>query len=358
MHTASNMPCYGLDGKEFDMIVPVHLGSRSYPIYIEPHAIDHLSDYLPERRYAIITDDGVPSQWVEKVSAQLPDSFVITIPQGEGSKSFPVYESVLKEMARHSMSRKDAVLALGGGVPGDLAGFAAATYMRGIDFYNIPTTVLSQVDSSVGGKTAIDLGEMKNIVGAFWQPKCVIIDPQVLSTLPDRQISNGLAEALKMGLIFDAELVNAFEADHLDITDAIARSIALKAQVVEADEKEGGLRKVLNFGHTIGHAIEGSYGLNTYLHGECVAMGMLYMIEDEALKQRVRKILDALHLPVIPADLDSERVMALLRHDKKGTRSGVDVIVVSQAGQYEIRHETYEQIEARLNGTSTPADCL
>lgn len=338
------------------MTLQVHLGSRSYPIYIEDKILNQLSGLIPERKYAIVTDSGVPEVWVKKVQDQLPDSFVITIPQGESSKSFPVYESVLKQLAENNLTRKDAVIAVGGGVPGDLAGFAAATYMRGIDFYNIPTTVLSQVDSSVGGKTAIDLGDLKNIVGAFWQPKAVFIDPDVLSTLPKRQVVNGLAEALKMGLVFDEDLVKMFETEDFGIRDKniletiIARSIDLKRRIVEEDETEGGPRKLLNFGHTIGHAIEGSFNLDEYLHGECVGMGMLYFLEDPKLKKRVIDIERKLGLPDVPVDiLNKDLVMNLLSHDKKAQASGVDVILVHKPGEHEIRRMSLEEIQQRLD---------
>ena len=175
------------------MKLNVDLQNHSYPIYIERNAIQKVHEYIPvSRKIALITDTGVPEKWVNTVKEQCPDSFVCTIPQGEPSKCFDQYKHLLEEMIQHNMSRKDAIIAVGGGVVGDLAGFVAASYMRGIDFYNIPTTVLSQVDSSVGGKVAIDMGSYKNVVGAFWQPKTVIIDPNVLSTLSLRQQHNGL----------------------------------------------------------------------------------------------------------------------------------------------------------------------
>lgn len=329
------------------MKLQVSLDSSSYPITIERGILSHLEGLDPARRYAIVTDDGVPAKWVQQVCDQLPDAFVITIAQGEGSKCFLSYEQVLQQMADHGMTRKDAVIAVGGGVPGDLAGFAAATYMRGIDFYNIPTTLLSQVDSSVGGKTAIDLGALKNIVGAFWQPRAVWIDPDVLSTLDERQLHAGLAEALKMGLLFEPSLVDAFEAEELDLPYIISRSIDLKRQVVEQDEKESGLRKSLNFGHTIGHAIEGSYNLSDYLHGECVSMGMLYFLPDPALKERVLRIYDRLNLPVIP-DFGAGHVLELLRHDKKGAHDGVDCVVVEAPGQFVTVHKSFDELEELL----------
>lgn len=234
------------------MKLNVYLENHSYPIYIERNAIQKVHEYIPvSRKIAIITDTGVPEKWVNIVKEQCPDSFICTIPQGEPSKCFDQYKNLLEDMISHNMSRKDAIIAVGGGVVGDLAGFVAASYMRGIDFYNIPTTVLSQVDSSVGGKVAIDMGSYKNIVGAFWQPKTVIIDPNVLSTLSLRQQHNGLCEALKMGLILDDHLVSLFEQDTLDIDTIITRSIELKRDVVQQDERESNLRKILNFGHTI-----------------------------------------------------------------------------------------------------------
>mgnify|MGYP000600410593 FL=1 len=205
------------------MKLNVDLQNHSYPIYIERNTIQKVHEYIPvTRKIAIITDTGVPEKWVNIVKEQCPDSFICTIPQGEPSKCFDQYKHLLEEMISHNMSRKDAIIAVGGGVVGDLAGFVAASYMRGIDFYNIPTTVLSQVDSSVGGKVAIDMGSYKNIVGAFWQPKTVIIDPNVLSTLSLRQQHNGLCEALKMGLILDDHLVSLFEQETIDI-DALLR---------------------------------------------------------------------------------------------------------------------------------------
>ena len=319
------------------MMLTVDLKDHSYPIYIGHHGIEKVKDYiLCNRKIAIITDSGVPKKWVEIVKAQCPNSFVCTIPQGEASKCFEQYKYLLEQMIQHDMSRKDAIIAVGGGVVGDLSGFVAASYMRGIDFYNIPTTILSQVDSSVGGKVAIDMGSYKNIVGAFWQPKAVIIDPNVLSTLSLRQQHNGLCEALKMGLILDDSLVCEFEKDTLDIDKIITRSIELKKEIVQQDERESNLRKILNFGHTIGHAIEGAYGLNTYLHGECVAMGMLFFINNPELKNRVLSIYKKLSVPTVP-DYDIYTLMEYIMHDKKSTQSTFSTIQVDKSGSYLIK---------------------
>ncbi len=334
--------------KEFFMKQIVDLKDHSYPIYIERNGIEKVKEYIPvQRKIAIITDTGVPKKWVDKVQTQCPNSFVCTILQGEQSKCFEQYQNLLNQMIEHDMSRSDAIIAVGGGVVGDLAGFAAASYMRGIDFYNIPTTILSQVDSSVGGKVAIDMDSYKNIVGAFWQPKAVIIDPNILSTLSLRQQHNGLCEALKTGLIQDEKIIELFEKDELDIDQIIQRSINVKRLVVQQDEKESNLRKILNFGHTIGHAIEGAYGLNTYLHGECVAMGMLFFIEDSTLKDRVLKIYEKLNVPKVPK-YNVDTLMEYITHDKKTNHNTVSVIKVKKAGTYSIEELALDEIKKVL----------
>lgn len=322
----------------------VSLNENSYPIYIEHHLLSHLSEYLDSnRRYVIIADDGIPRKWVDLVSSQIPDGKVLRFAQGEASKSFDTFAALMTQLAELKLTRKDCLIALGGGVTGDLCGFLAACYMRGIDYIQIPTTVLSQVDSSVGGKTAIDVGTMKNLCGAFWQPEAVFIDPEVLSTLDPRQISAGLAEALKMSIVFDKSLLEEFEKEKPDFDRIIERSIDLKRQIVQEDEKEGGRRKLLNFGHTIGHAIEASFPEHDYLHGECVGMGMLYFIEDEELKKRVAGILKSLNLPEIP-DYDKEAVKEYMKHDKKSLAGGIDAIFVSRIGQPEIRMTDFDTL--------------
>ena len=330
------------------MKLNVNLPGHEYPIYIERGSLAKAGELIPaHRRTCIVTDDGVPPRWVEAVRDAIPGSFVVTIPHGEGSKNLAMMQQVLEQMADADMTRRDAVVAVGGGVCGDLAGFCAAVYMRGIDFYNIPTTVLSQVDSSVGGKTAVDLGSLKNIIGAFWQPKAVIIDPDVLSTLDDRQIAAGLAEALKMGLILDPELVDLFEQDPLPVDEIISRSIDLKRMIVEEDEKEQGRRALLNFGHTVGHAIEGACGLDVWLHGECVAAGIDFMLEDDGLRQRVKGLRQKLGLPEIPVP-DTDVLMDYIRHDKKTGDQDITIVTVAQAGQGQLARVPLDQVRERI----------
>ncbi len=250
-------------------------------------------------------------------------------------------------MLLNGFSRKDCVVAVGGGVIGDLSGFAAASFMRGIDFYNIPTTVLSQVDSSIGGKVAINFEGIKNIIGAFYQPKCVLIDPDVLNTLPQRQISNGLAEAVKMGLTSDASLFELFENGEIadNIEEIIIRSLNVKKSVVEQDEKEAGLRKILNFGHTIGHAIESNKFGELY-HGECVALGMLYMCS-QSVCERLIPVLKKLNLPT-KTNYNKNEVIKALSHDKKSSEDCIAVIYVDEIGHFKIREKTVNEIAELL----------
>lgn len=330
------------------MKLTVQVPQASYPIVIEEGCADHLNTLVDtNRKTMLVVDSGIPAKWVSLIRNQLSDAALFCFEQGEASKTMTTLEKLLEAMCKASLNRKSQVIALGGGVCGDMAGLAAALYMRGIDFINIPTTVLSQVDSSVGGKTAVDLGSVKNIVGAFWQPKAVFIDPQFLGTLDERQKAAGLAEALKMGLLFDEDLVEEFEKPQPDLLKIIGRSIELKAVVVAQDEKESGLRKSLNFGHTIGHAIEGSFDGYEYLHGECVAAGMLYFLEDDALKERVRRIETRLNLPEI-TEFDRKAVSSLLRHDKKSNTVGIDCVFVPKAGSFEFRTLHPEEVDALL----------
>ncbi|MBQ6570193.1 MAG: 3-dehydroquinate synthase, partial [Clostridia bacterium] len=256
------------------MIIPVKYSDSGYDIIIEKNAISHIKDYInPAGRAVVVSDDNVPEQYWKSVSEQFENTVTHIIPHGEQSKCMTEFCDLLSKMLSVNFTRKDCVIAVGGGVVGDLSGFAAACYMRGIDFYNIPTTLLSQIDSSIGGKTAIDFDGIKNVVGAFHQPRRVVIDPEVLSTLDKRQLMAGLAEAIKIAATCDAELFELIcKSDNLynDISEIIARAVNLKKEVVEKDPKESHLRKVLNFGHTIGHGVE-SYCQGDLLHGECVA---------------------------------------------------------------------------------------
>ena len=316
--------------------IHISLGANSYDVHIGNGILLQAGALLDlARRVLVVTDTGVPEVYAKTVCRQCSSGYIVCVEQGEQSKSIQTFEYLLSELLRLGFTRGDAVVAVGGGVIGDLAGFTAACYMRGIDFYNIPTTVLSQVDSGVGGKTAVNLNGVKNIVGAFFQPKKVLIDVDVLQTLPRRQISNGLAESLKMSLTSDAALFRLFENEdpYTSLEKIIFRSVQIKAAVVEQDEREAGLRSILNFGHTIGHAIESEEELNGLYHGECVALGMLPMITNEDLRGDVKQIYKKISLPVsFPFDVDT--AMGALLHDKKSAVNGIKVTMVDQPGSF------------------------
>lgn len=334
------------------MKLHINLGEHGYDIVLERDALNHVGKYISlQRKVLIITDDGVPKEYTDAVVKQCQEGFIYTVASGEDSKSMEVFKRILEKMLELNFSRNDCVIALGGGVVGDLSGFVAASYMRGIDFINLPTTTLSQIDSSIGGKVAINLDEVKNIVGAFYQPKLVVIDPNTLTTLDERQYINGLVEAMKAGLIYDESLFKLFEDGDIykDIETIIYKALCVKKDVVEQDEKEMGLRKILNFGHTIGHAIESYYHLDTYLHGECVAMGMLYFIKDEALKVRVMNLYDKLSL-VKDVPYDAEKVFELLCKDKKSDSSTITIVEVEHIGSASLEKVEKMKLKALLKG--------
>ena len=331
------------------MIIPVKTTTGGYNITLERGAHTFADKYFKlDRKVLIVTDSGVPKEYAECVVSQCKEGFIETVPQGEESKSINVYEKLLKKMLEYGFTRKDAVVAVGGGVCGDLAGFVASSFMRGVDFYNIPTTVLSQVDSSIGGKVAVNLGGIKNIVGAFYQPKAVLIDPETLKTLEARQISAGLAEAVKMAVNFDKELFEKIEASEnpMEIIDEIIEgSLMIKKRVVEEDEKESGLRKVLNFGHTVGHAIE-SVAEGKLYHGECVALGMLSVCEN-GVKERVLKVLEKLNLPT-EFKAEKAKLIEAVSHDKKAGATTVTVIVSDETGTFKMQEESLLELSERM----------
>lgn len=333
------------------MAIKVELGKSSYDIELSRGALSHVGELIPmQRKVIVVTDSGVPTEYADTVASFAKTAVKVVIPQGEDSKCFEQLQVLLSAMLEAGFTRHDAVVAVGGGVVGDLSGFAASVYMRGIDFYNIPTTLLSQVDSSIGGKTAIDFKGVKNIIGAFYQPKKVIIDPNVLKTLPARQVAAGMAEAIKMSATSDAELFRMLEeADdvYADIDTVIERALLIKKHVVECDEKETGLRKILNFGHTVGHGIE-SFKMGALYHGECVALGMLPMCS-EKVRARLIPVLKKAGLPTEMRfyGKELEEVMRAVAHDKKSASDGIDAVLVNEIGSFEIKKLSISEIEER-----------
>ncbi|MBR6794108.1 MAG: 3-dehydroquinate synthase [Clostridia bacterium] len=331
------------------MIISMNLGADSYDILLERGALSKADRHFKlDRKVLIVTDSGVPAEYAETVASCCKAPYIEVFPQGEAQKNMDTYQNILARLVKEGFSRTDCVVAVGGGVTGDMAGFAAASYMRGIDFYNVPTTLLSQVDSSIGGKVAIDFKGFKNIVGAFYQPKGVLIDPEVLKTLPARQIANGLAEAIKMAATNDQELFEFIERNDplVNLDKIIEGSLRIKKSVVEQDTKEQGLRRVLNFGHTAGHAIETVSGLSGLYHGECVALGMLIMADPEP-RERLRAVLEKVGLPTAYT-YEKEKVIEAMTMDKKVAGGMITVVDLPAIGRFELNKISLETLKERM----------
>lgn len=317
----------------------VYASDKTYDIIVENGSLNKLNDYLPlDRKVLIITDDKVSKLYLQKVKSQIKNCFVCIIPNGEKNKNIQNYKSIIEYLILHEFTRSDCIIGLGGGVVGDLSGFIASTYMRGIPFYNIPTTLLAQVDSSIGGKTAIDFDNIKNVIGSFYSPNRVIIDPTVLQTLDSKQLHSGLVEAIKMALTSDENLFNLIETSNNiydDLEAIIKKSIKIKQEIVEQDYKEEGLRRVLNFGHTVGHAIE-SLSCGKLLHGECVGIGMTYFITDPNLKERLINVLKKYNLPYT-TKFKKEDLLSYIIHDKKIINGKLNVVEVNKIGEFVIK---------------------
>jgi 3-dehydroquinate synthase len=341
--------------------VRVELRERSYEIRIGTGMLAGAKKFVKEfgawRRAVAIADAAVVGTHAKTLLRSLDGSGiaaqVVSIPSGEKSKCIAEAERLWKELLRLGADRKTLVVALGGGVVGDLAGFVAATYARGVTFLQVPTTLLAQVDSSVGGKVGVNLPSAKNMVGAFWQPVGVLIDTQTLDTLPEREYISGLAEVVKYGVILDAEFFARLEREAVDLVakkhdalrEVIARCCRLKADVVEADEREEtGRRSVLNYGHTFAHAIEAVAGYGELLHGEAVSIGMMCAARlaqrlgrvDAAFVDRQEGLLAALKLPIELPELDEEALLAAMTHDKKAADGKLRFVLPTRLGEVEL----------------------
>ena len=325
----------------------LNLGEKSYDITVGRGMLCRAGEVFDlDRKALVVTDSGVPSEYAKAVAACAKDARIVTVPMGEGSKSTEGLSAVLGEMCDFGMTRGDCVVAVGGGVVGDLAGFAASVYMRGIDFYNAPTTVLSQVDSSIGGKTAVNLGGIKNIVGSFKQPKAVLIDTDVLSTLSQRHLTTGLCEAIKMAATSDRDLFERLESldkngIYDNIEEIIIKALKIKRGVVEEDVCEKGPRRILNFGHTLGHGIEAVEGLGGLYHGECVALGMLPVISGEA-KCRLISLIKKVGLPTEYKG-DIKAALSYVLHDKKCSGGLISVVLCDKIGTCKIEKMSIDE---------------
>lgn len=348
----------------------VELGERSYPIYIGADLLgraDLLRPHIVGRQVAIVTNETVAPLYLARLESALQgyEQTSIVLPDGEAFKNWETLQLIFDGLLQGRHDRRTTVIALGGGVIGDMAGFAAACYQRGVNFIQIPTTLLSQVDSSVGGKTGINHPLGKNMVGAFYQPQAVLIDTSTLKTLPSRELSAGLAEVIKYGLICDEPFLAWLEAhmsalrglDAQALTTAIARSCAAKARVVSADERESGVRATLNLGHTFGHAIETEQGYGVWLHGEAVAAGTVMALDmsqrlgwiTPAERARVVRLFVAAGLPVVPPEnmfsVDFLRHMAV---DKKVLDGQLRLVLLRRLGEAVV---TSDFLQETLNAT-------
>lgn len=350
------------------MKLSVNLGKNSYPIYIENGILSKCGEYLPQvfrgKRIMLISDDNVFPLYGQKVLDSLKEyeCHTLVLPHGEPTKNFQTLPAIYSALLDAKLSRSDLVIALGGGVIGDLAGFAAASYLRGISLVQIPTSLLAQVDSSVGGKVAVDLAQGKNLVGAFFQPKMVLIDPTVLDTLPAHFISDGMGEVIKYGCIKDAALFetlcahSSFEQLKDDLVSIIARCVDIKRSVVEADQFDTGERMLLNFGHTLAHTIEQYYHYGRESHGEAVGIGMYQitkMAEEKGLStkgcaDRIKHVLDIYGLPSscgLPVSVLTEAI----RLDKKNLNGNLNLVLLHDIGDSYIYASDLEFFNIEIN---------
>ena len=334
----------------------VGLGDRTYPIYIGEGLLtraDLFLPHLPQRKVSVVTNTTVAALYLERLSAALCGAGVeiipVVLPDGEQYKNWQTLNAIFDTLLSNRCERKSAIIALGGGVVGDLAGFAAASYQRGVPFIQVPTTLLAQVDSSVGGKTAINHPLGKNMIGAFYQPGMVLADTGLLVTLPVREFSAGLAEVIKYGLIMDLPFLGWLEAnmDNLNKRDpsalayAVTRSCENKAAVVAADERESGERALLNLGHTFGHAIEAGLGFGTWLHGEAVAAGIILAARLSARMgllsaddvERIARLFERAGLPIEAPSLGQDRYLELMGHDKKVENGRLRLVLLQSLGK-------------------------
>ncbi|MFP6557724.1 3-dehydroquinate synthase [Paraburkholderia sp. B3] len=355
--------------------VNVELGDRAYPIHIGTGLLGQTELFAPHiagQSVTIVTNTVVDPLYGEALRAALAplgkDVRTVVLPDGEAYKNWETLNQIFDALLTARADRKTTLIALGGGVTGDMTGFAAACYMRGVPFIQVPTTLLSQVDSSVGGKTGINHPLGKNMIGAFYQPQAVIADIGVLRTLPERELAAGIAEVIKTGAIADAAFFGWIEAnvealnrcDPQALAHAVKRSCEIKASVVAADEREGGLRAILNFGHTFGHAIEAGLGYGEWLHGEAVGCGMVMAADlsvrlghlDEASRERLVQVVAAAKLPVRAPALGASRYVELMQVDKKAEGGAIKFILLNRFGDTLITLAPDEAVQATLAVTT------
>lgn len=341
-------------------VLKVDLGERSYGIVIEDGVLSQVGEHLQKlklsKKIGVVTNPTVGRLYAEPVMESLQSAgftpIQFAVPDGEAYKSLESARDLYKKLLKEHFDRDSALVALGGGVIGDLTGFVAATFLRGIPFIQVPTSLESQVDASVGGKVAVDLPEGKNLVGCFYQPKAVVIDPTVLRSLPKRELSAGLSEVIKYGVIWDAKffeflekkIKTVFQFDSETLQRIIYRSCEIKAEVVTQDETDKGLRNILNFGHTVGHAVETITGYEKFRHGEGVAVGMLAealiarrlkMLDADSIK-RLKRVTQAANLPIQIPKLNRTKLIEIMYHDKKVKEKRIRMILPTKIGKVKL----------------------
>ncbi len=327
--------------------IAVNLGKNSYDIHIEKGILGRVGDYVRAKKTAVITDENVDKYYGEKVMSSLGGEVrKLVLPAGEETKSFAHLQRVYDFLLDFKITRSDRIVALGGGVIGDLTGFAAATVLRGVPYIQVPTSLLAQVDSSVGGKVAVNSPYGKNLIGAFYQPKAVLIDPDCLNTLDPRFFADGMAEVIKYGCIRDAALFERLERGGIDggMEDVIARCCDIKRSVVEVDEFDTGERMILNFGHTLGHAIENYYQYKNYTHGEAVAIGMYHIsligeqkgVTPPGVAERIKAVLEKYRLPH-RLDVGKSALKNAMLLDKKSESDEINIIFLDKIGNAVIK---------------------
>lgn len=332
------------------MKIEILLKEKSYSIITGRNILKDISSLydFSNHKVLIVTDSNIPKEYYYLLQSHINVKEVLVLKPGEDTKSIESYLKIQEKLLQHNFSRKDIVIALGGGVIGDLVGFASSTYKRGLTFINIPTSTLSMIDSSIGGKTAINFNGIKNIIGTFYQPSLVLIDFDLLSSLPSRHFNNGLVEALKAGYIYDPSILDLFSKDiHSNIEEIITKSIIAKKYYVEKDEKEENIRKILNYGHTFGHGFESLGGFSEKLyHGEAVALGMLVVSNE---KEKLISYLNKLDIKY-DFEIDKKELINIILNDKKVDGEFIDLIKVDQIGKGYISKIPTKELSSIIKG--------
>lgn len=338
------------------MMLSVKSHSGTYPVYFYRGALGNLSDLLRlHRKVLLVSDRGIPKAYVDQVAAAIESPHLILLEAGEAAKSMDNYQALLTYLVEHAFTRKDAILALGGGVVGDLAGFLAATYLQGVDFYYLPTSLLAQVDGAIGGKTALHFQGQANILGTYTAPKAVVIDPGLLSTLSNRQRASGMAEIIKTALVLKPGLYNYLctRPPYEGLESVMESCIRSKIRVVEEDEVGKGVRRILQFGHTLGHAIEAQSDL---LHGEALAIGMTYFTTKPVLRT-LFPLLEKYQLPAF-SKIRTALLYDSIRHDLRSDGNGLHAVFLEKPGKARILRLSFEEIKEVIQKRQVPAHLL